>query len=71
MTENYLSVMFVGGKDAIKPGESAEMSLALMYFPEEPHNEVGSGATFTIREGPGIVGFGVILSAPQQSLQRA
>ena len=71
VTENYLGVMFVGGPDAIKPGESAEVSLALMYFPEEPYNEVGPGATFTIREGPDIVGFGVILSAPQQSPQRA
>lgn len=61
-TEKYLGVMFVGGPDAINPGESSEVSLALMYFPEESYDEVIPGATFTIREGPLIVGFGVVLS---------
>lgn len=66
-TEKYLGVMFVGGPEAIDPGESSEVSLALMYFPEEPYDEVTPGATFTLREGPDIVGFGVIVSRPQQS----
>ena len=65
-TEKYFGVMFVGGPEAIAPGESAEVTLALMYFPEEPYSEVGPGATFTLREGPNIVGFGVIVSGPQQ-----
>ena len=64
-TEKYLGVMFVGGPDAIGPGESAEVTLALMYFPEEPYSEVAPGATFTLRKGPDIVGFGVIVSRPQ------
>ena len=55
-TEKYLGVMFVGGPDAIGPGESAKVTLALMYFPEEPYSEVGPGATFTLREGPDVVG---------------
>jgi hypothetical protein len=61
-TEKYLGVMFVGGPEAINPGESSEVSLALMYFPEQSYDEVTLGATFTIREGPLVVGFGVILS---------
>jgi hypothetical protein len=69
-TEQYLGVMFAGGPDAISPGDSAEVSLALMYFPEVTYSEVKPGATFTIREGPHIVGFGVILSHPQQSPQK-
>ncbi len=69
LTENYLGVMFVGGPDAINPGESAEVRMALMYFPEEPYAEVQAGATFTIREGPLIVGFGVILSGTPESSQ--
>jgi hypothetical protein len=48
LTEKYLGVMFVGGPD-IDPGESAEVSLALMYFPEVSYDEVMAGATFTIR----------------------
>jgi len=69
ITENYLGVMFVGGPDALEPGESAEVSLALMYFPEESYSEMLPGATFTIREGPLVVGFGAILSDPQQPIQ--
>ena len=61
-TEKYLGVMFVGGPEAMSPGESAEVSLALMYFPEESYDEVKPEATFTVREGPLIVGFGAVLS---------
>jgi hypothetical protein len=62
LTEKYLGVMFVGGPDTLRPGESGEFSLALMYFPELTYDEVTPGATFSIREGPLVVGFGVILS---------
>jgi hypothetical protein len=64
-TEKYLGVMFVGGPEAMSPGESAEVSLALMYFPEVSYDEVRPEATFTIREGPLIVGFGAVLSRSQ------
>jgi hypothetical protein len=67
ITERYLGVMFVEGPDALSPGESAEVSLALIYFPEEAYDEVTPGATFTIREGPLIVGFGVVLSCSTES----
>jgi hypothetical protein len=69
-TEKYLGVMFVGGSEALDPGESSEVSLALMYFPEESYDEVTWGATFTIREGPLIVGFGVVLSRSRESQKR-
>ena len=49
--EKYLGVMFVGGPQSIGPGESAELSVALMYFPEEDYSEIRRGATFTIRKG--------------------
>lgn len=65
-TETYLGVMFVGGPESMLPGENAEVSLALMYFPDEAYDEVKPGATFTIREGALIVGFGVILSRSQE-----
>jgi hypothetical protein len=64
-TEKYLGVMFVGGPEAMSPGESAKVTLALMYFPEDPYEEVRPGATFTIREGPLVMGVGVILSHSQ------
>jgi hypothetical protein len=65
--ENYLGVMFVGGPDTLEPGETAEVKLALMYFPEYPYEEVQSGVTFTIREGPLVVGYGVIRSRGMDS----
>jgi translation elongation factor EF-Tu-like GTPase len=65
--ENYLGVMFVGGPDKIEPGDTAEAKLALIYAPEEPYTDVQPGATFTIREGSDIVGYGVILSRGQES----
>jgi hypothetical protein len=54
--------MFVGGPDAMEPGDTAEVKLALMYFPDCSYHEVQPGATFTVREGPLIVGSGVSLS---------
>lgn len=67
LLENYLGVMFVGGPDKVEPGETAEAKLALMYAPEEPYTDVQPGATFTLREGPDIVGYGEILSRGQES----
>lgn len=66
-TENYLGVMFVGGPDTLEPGETADVKLALMYFPEYPYDEVQPGATFTVREGPLIVGYGVVQSRGMES----
>jgi hypothetical protein len=62
LTENYLGVAFVGGPETMEPGDTAEVKLALMFFPEYPYDEVQPGATFTVREGPLIVGYGRILS---------
>jgi hypothetical protein len=67
LTEKYLGVMFVGGPEGMSPGDSAEVSLALMYFPDDAYDEVQPGATFTLREGPLIVGFGVVLSRSQRA----
>jgi hypothetical protein len=66
ITENYLGVMFVGRPDTIEPGHTAQVKLALMYFPNVPY-EVQPGATFTVREGPEIVGYGVIRSRTMEA----
>lgn len=67
LTENYLGVMFVGGPDSMEPGDAANVKLALMYFPEYPYEAVQPGVTFTVREGPLIVGYGVIQSRGMES----
>jgi hypothetical protein len=67
LTENYLGVMFVSGPDLMEPGDAANVKLALMYFPEYLYYEVQPGVTFTVREGPLIVGYGVIQSRGMES----
>ena len=39
-----------------------------MYFPEYPYEEVQPGATFTVREGSLVVGYGVIRSRGMESV---
>jgi len=68
LSENHLGVMFVGGPETMQPGDTADVKLALMFHPEYPYNEVQPGATFTVREGPLIVGYGVIQSRAVESL---
>jgi hypothetical protein len=65
ITERYLGVWFADAPDEIPPGGTAEITLRLMYWPEEKYEELVPGATFTLREGPKIVGFGRVLHASQ------
>ncbi len=68
-TETYLGVMFVGRPDEMNPGETAEVSLALRSFPDYPYAEAQPGATFSIREGSRVVGFGEVLSRGLESFR--
>jgi hypothetical protein len=65
-TEHYLGVLVADAPDEMSPGGSAEVTLYLMYWPEEKYAGVVAGATFTLREGPKIVGFGQVLSDIEQ-----
>ena len=60
LTEQYLGVCFWSGPEELHPGVPAEVSLALMYFDgaAEQYSSVVPGATFTVREGPHIIGYG-------------
>jgi hypothetical protein len=53
----------------IEPGETAEVTMALMYYyePNVSYEDVVPGATFTLREGPSIVGYGTVLSRDPQA----
>jgi hypothetical protein len=50
------------------PGQTVEVTLALMYYqePDILYEDVVPGATFTLREGARIVGYGTVLSKAQQ-----
>jgi hypothetical protein len=63
ITEHCLGVLLADAPDEIPPGGSAEVTLRLMYWPGETYEQLVPGATFTIREGPRIIGFGRVLSA--------
>jgi hypothetical protein len=61
LSEPYLGVQFRSGPD-LCPGVSAKAQFVLMYFHDAPdlYAAVVPGATFTIREGPRIVGYGIV-----------
>ena len=63
ITEHYLGVLVADAPDELTPGGSAEITLRLMYWPDERYEQLVPGATFTLREGPKIVGFGRVLSS--------
>jgi len=60
--EDYLGVLVSDAPDEWLPGQSADVKLVLMYWPELRYEGIVPGATFTMREGPSIVGFGSVLA---------
>lgn len=62
ITECYLGVLVADAPDEIPPGGTVEVTLRLIYWPKRGYEELVPGATFTVREGPKIVGFGQVLS---------
>ena len=62
--EEYLGVAFVGGPADIVAGQSFPAELALIYWPNVSYESLVVGATFTLREGPHIIGFGTVQTAP-------
>jgi hypothetical protein len=60
--EDYQGVAFWSGPEQIPVGSMIKVVLALMYYPEHEYKDVIPGATFTVREGSKIVGFGRVIS---------
>ena len=56
--EHYLGVWFCDGPESITPNVAVPAKVKLLYYPEERYESLVSGAEFTIREGPHIVGYG-------------
>jgi hypothetical protein len=61
--EAYLGVAFMNGSSDVVAGQSFPAELALMYWPNVSYDSLIPGATFTIREGPHVIGFGIVQSA--------
>lgn len=71
IVERYQGVVFIDEYLSIEPGVTVEVTMALMYY-EEPnvlYEDVLPGATFTLREGASIVGYGSVLSRANEPLQ--
>lgn len=67
--ERYQGVVFMDEYLRIEPGDTIEVTMALMYY-DEPgvmYEDVVPGATFTLREGARVVGYGTVLSRAQQA----
>ena len=59
--EEYLGVTFHKGPDDFSPGAELTVVLKLLFYPHVAYDALVPGATFTIREGPRIVGYGRVV----------
>ncbi|MBI5529483.1 MAG: hypothetical protein HY897_24420 [Deltaproteobacteria bacterium] len=60
-TEEYLGVAFTDGPEHVEPGVPTTVTMALVYWqPGFEYSAAVPGATFTLREGPAVIGFGTI-----------
>ncbi len=59
--EPYLGVCFLAAPQDVRPGVLVTVTLGLMYHPHVDYSEVLPGATFTIREGGRVVGYGQVI----------
>lgn len=58
--ETYLGVQFQPTAEKLGFNEPFKAELTLIYYPHPIYESLVSGATFTIREGAQIVGFGKV-----------
>jgi hypothetical protein len=59
--EPYLGVRFISGVGSEQLHLPAEYLLEFMYWPEVNYDALCEGATFTIREGPHVIGYGRVI----------
>lgn len=66
IVEEYIGVRFAGGPETLDIGVPTQVTLELMYMPIEEFSKITPGATFTLREGSTVVGFGYAVDDPSQ-----
>ena len=62
-TESYLGIQFTGNGAELTFGVAHEVTLVLTFAPDVDYSQFAQRATFTIREGAHIVGFGHVLGS--------
>jgi hypothetical protein len=66
LIEPYRMAAFAGDGETLLPGNPYDTELVISYYPDLSGYETPEpGDTFTIREGPRIVGFGEVLEVPR------
>jgi hypothetical protein len=58
--ETYLGIIFHSGPERVEFNQPFTGEFYLLYYPHPDYESVVPGATFTIREGARIVGFGMV-----------
>lgn len=61
LQEEYLGVVFLSGQSPFEFNKPLFVQLGLMYYPNVDYSQLVLGATFTIREGGNIVGYGEVV----------
>jgi len=61
LLEEYLGISFSSSPNIIIQGEEFEAKIKLIYYPNADYSSLKPGATFTIREGDKVVGFGTVI----------
>jgi translation elongation factor EF-Tu-like GTPase len=59
--EQYLPVRFKASQAEYRAGHAGQFTLELIYSPDPLYAPLRPGATFTVREGHRIIGYGTIL----------
>ena len=67
LVEEYLGIRFTGNGNELTLGEEFAVELELAYFPDVDYSGLRAGATFTIREGGTVVGFGEVERGPWEA----
>jgi hypothetical protein len=60
IVEDYLGVRFLSAPAEMLAEQPLDCEMELTYFPRVDYSAVREGATFTVREGGKVIGFGVV-----------
>lgn len=60
IVDDYLGVRFLSAPAEMLAEHPLDCELELMYFPHVNYDAIHEGATFTVREGGKVIGFGVV-----------
>ena len=59
--ETYIGITFDLGPNLLHPGRTAIVTVLPTYYPNTMYEALSSGATFTLREGRRIIGYGRVI----------